>query len=625
MIGAEMEIDFDNASLTVALALAVGVLCQSLARHLRIPGIVLLLAAGVLLGPDLVGVVRPDALGETLQSLVGFAVAVILFEGGMNLNVRRLRREARSIRRLVTLGALVTLVGGAVTARLVLRWDWTPSLLFGALVIVTGPTVITPLLRRIRVNPKVATVLEAEGVLGDAIGALVAVVALEIALEIAVNPTLGNLARAPTDLFARLGVGCVLGLAGGLLISLLLHRRRIVPEGLENVFTLSQALLVYQVSGAVMHESGVVAVTVAGIVVGNRESHALEDLKEFKEQLTNLFIGMLFVLLAADIRVEEVRALGERGIWAVVALMVVVRPLNILVGTSGSGLSAREKGFLCWMAPRGIVAAAVASLFAESLERAGLPGGAELRAMVFLVIAVTVTVQGLSGGFVARLLGVARRKKEGYVILGAGDLGRAFAAALRDAGGDVVLLDSNPDACRAAQDAGFRVLHGSGLTEAILLRAGIDGKAGALAVTPNDEVNLLFARLARHTYRVDRVWVGLRKGHVSVTPEMVSKLGATVLFGRPRHLDLWALRLERGLAGVESWTAGASTDTGDLIAQLGLLPLLLGKGASRVPVDGNTRIRKGDELVVAVFEEKRPETEAWLEGAGLARVGSSES
>jgi len=615
-----MDAHLDNPSLTVALALAVGVLCQSLARHLRIPGIVLLLGAGVLLGPDLLGVVRPDTLGETLRSLVGFAVAVILFEGGMNLNMRRLRREARSIRRLVTLGALVTLVGGALTARLVLGWPWTPAVLFGALVIVTGPTVITPLLRRIRVTPKVATVLEAEGVLGDAIGALVAVVALEIAI----SPSLGNLARAPTDLFSRIGVGFGVGLAGGLLISLLLHRRRIVPEGLENVFTLSQALLVYQVSGAVMHESGVVAVTVAGIVVGNRESHALEDLKEFKEQLTSLFIGMLFVLLAADIGLEEVRALGERGVWAVAALMLIVRPLNILVGTSGSDLSPREKGFLCWMAPRGIVAAAVASLFAESLASAGLPGGPELRAMVFLVIAITVTVQGLTGGLVARLLGVARRRKEGYVILGAGDLGRAFAVALRDAGSDVVLLDSNPDACRAAQDAGLRVLHGSGLSEGILLRAGIDGKAGALAVTPNDEVNLLFARLARQVYRVDRVWVGLRKGHVSVTAEMVHKLGAAVLFGRARHLDLWALRLERGLARTESWRADAPAAPGELIEQEGLLPLLVGRAPARVPVDGATRVKKGDELVVAVFEEKRQEAEAWLEGAGWSAVRGEE-
>jgi NhaP-type Na+/H+ or K+/H+ antiporter len=592
---------------------------QSLARHLRIPGIVLLLGAGVLLGPDVLDLVRPATLGPTLHALVGFAVAVILFEGGMNLNLRRLRREARSIRGLVTVGALITAIGGALSARLVLGWDWALSALFGALVIVTGPTVITPLLRRIRVTHKVGTVLEAEGVLGDAVGAILAVVTMEVVI----SPSLVSVARGPWDLLARMGVGVVAGAVGGLAVAVFLRYRHLVPEGLENVFSLSLALLVFQASNTLMPESGIVAVVVAGLVVGNVDTHALDELRGFKEQLTVLLIGMLFVLLAADIRLSEVEALGRPGVVVVALLMLVVRPANVLAGTYRSDLAGHEKAFIAWLAPRGIVAAAVSSLFADSLETAGVEGGPALRALVFLVIAVTVTVQGLTGGLVARLLGVARRSQYGWVILGANDLGRSFAHAMRRSGEEVVLIDTNHDACKAAENEGLRVLYGSGLNESVLMRAGLDGRAGAIAVTANDEVNLLFAKLARGVFRVPKVWVALRKGHVSVTRQMVEKLGAKVLFGEPRSIELWTVRLERGLGQVERWRhepppAEAVTEPQD--SERSFLPLLILRGGRFHLVDVPLRPQRDDELAVVIFEEARAKAEAELGAAGWTPV-----
>jgi NhaP-type Na+/H+ or K+/H+ antiporter len=614
---------FDNPSLTIALALAAGMLAQSLARHLRMPGIVLLLAAGVLLGPDLLGAVRPDVLGTTLQSLVGFAVAVILFEGGMNLNLGRLRREAHSIRRLVTLGAAVTTVGGALAARYVLGWSWAISILFGTLVIVTGPTVITPLLRRIRVQPKVATVLEAEGVLGDAVGAITAVVALEVVLELTSHAPGMSVALGAWGLVARLGTGVLLGVVGGAIIAGLLRFRHVVPEGLENVFTLSLALVLFQTSDALYHESGIAAVTVAGMVVGNVRTRALDELREFKEQLTVLLIGMLFVLLAADIRIAEVRALGWPGVVTVAVLMFLVRPANVLASTWGSDLAGRERAFLCWLAPRGIVAAAVSSLFAQSLDGAGIPGGSDLRALVFLVIAVTVTLQGLSGGLVARALRVSRGGNRGFLILGAGDLGRAIARALIDGAEDVVLLDTSHTACRAAEDEGLRVLHGSGLDERVLLRAGADGRAGALAVTPNEEVNLLFARNVMDEYRVPRAWIALRKGHVSVTAAMVEEAGAHVLFGAPRSVDFWTLRLERGTARIETWVyvrpdASLETSPAGLAraSELEVLPIAVRRRDRVRLVDDRTDFRTGDRLIAAVFQERRDQAESWFREHG---------
>ena len=615
----------NDPALTIALALGAGIVVQAIARHLRIPGIVLLLGAGVLLGPDFLGIVVPDSLGSALQTLVGFAVAIILFEGGMNLDVRRLRREALAIRRLVTVGALVTMVGGTLCAKLILGWAWIPSILFGALVIVTGPTVITPLLRRLRVNHKLATVLEAEGVLVDAVGAVIAVVALEVAI----SPSGTAMALAGPDLLLRLGFGTLVGIAGGFIIAWALRIRDVVPEGLENVFALGLALVVFQLSHAFVHESGIVAVVVAGLVVGNVKTRALGDLREFKEQLTVMMIGMLFVLLAADVRIVEVLALGWAGVLTVIALMFIVRPLNVWAGTYGSDLTVREKLFLSWMGPRGIVAAAVASLFAQELSGGGMEVGQELRAMVFLVIAVTVLVQGILGGLVAKLLGVRRPSNNGYVILGANEVGLLLGRLFREAGQEVVFLDSNADKAHEAEVAGFRALFGTGFAESVLLRAELDDRAGCVAVTPNEEVNLLFARRAQEFSKIKRVWVALQRGHLSVTKRMVKHAKASVLFVEPRDIELWALRLARKTATIECWRRIPSSalipeERKELYADLRdtLLPVAVRRSGQLIPVDEQLTFRKKDELFTVVFNDQCERAHNWLHSRGWEPLGS---
>ncbi len=609
---------FQDPALTIALAAAAGMLAQTVARHIRVPGIVLLLGTGLLLGPDGLGAVRPGTLGASLHSLVGFAVAVILFEGGMNLSIDRLRREARSIRQLVTLGALVTAAGAALGARLILGWSWEISILFGTLVMVTGPTVITPLLRRIKVKEKVATVLEAEGILVDAIGAITAVVALEVVIN------QQSFTAGAWPLLSRLGSGALLGVAGGLAITALLRFERLVPEGLESALTLALVIALFQGSNALMPETGILSVIVAGIVVGNSGSRVVAELREFKEQLTVLLIGMLFVLLAADIRVAEVQSLGWAGVATVLALMFIVRPLNILAGTVGSDLTWREKGFLAWLAPRGIVAAAVSSLFAETLDQEGIAGGGELRAMVFLVIAVTVVVQGLTGGIVASWLGLRRPSNTGYVILGANGLALAVGRALRQAGEEVIFIDSNQDACDAAEEEGFRTFHGSGLEPAIQEKAELDTRAGCLGLTSNEEVNLLFARRCRKDFKVPRVWVAVRRGHVGVSQEVVQRLGGHLLFGEPEEILAWTSRMETCQAGVEPWVK-AGTASPDGLPDLDglLLPLAVQRGKRAFPMDERVTFRPGDRLYAAVVEERRQEIATGLREAGWEPASSS--
>jgi NhaP-type Na+/H+ or K+/H+ antiporter len=488
---------------------------------------------GVLLGPDVLHLIDPSTLGTGLNALVGFAVAIILFEGGLSLRLSRLRAGGPAIRQLLTVGALVTAVGGALAAKFCLLWPWRTSLLFGTLIIVTGPTVVTPLLRRLKVQQRVSNVLEAEGVLIDAIGAITAVVALDIAI----SPGGGGLLSGALEIISRLGFGSLLGLAGGALIAWVLRFEKLVPDGLENVLTLSLVIALFQVSNYMMHESGLAAVTVAGVVMGNIDSEGHDDMREFKEQLTMLLIGLLFVLLAADVRVSEVVALGWRGAATVAAVLLIVRPLNVWASTIGSGLTGKERLFMAWMGPRGIVAAAVASLFANELDRYGVEGGSELRALVFLTITASVLVSGLTGGFVARALGLGRTLNEGWIVLGAQDLPHTLAGILKKHGGGAMCIDRNPEHVRLAHLKGVDAVAGNVLEERVLFDARLHSRAGFIGLSPNEELNLKFIERAQELGGEGTFVVSLTDAEESVSAAMVHNDRATVMFGRERDLD----------------------------------------------------------------------------------------
>lgn len=606
-------------ALSVALALTLGMWAQILARHLSVPGIVLLLATGVLLGPEVLGLVQPASLGGALHILVSFAVAVILFDGALSLDLHRLRQQGLVIRRLVTLGALVTAVGGTLAARWVMGWDWRISVLFGTLVIVTGPTVINPLLRRIRVVRPVETVLGAEGIFGDAVGAITAVVALDVALQ----PPDQALSTFFKALALRWGVGLGVGFVAGRLIVRGLKSERWVPEELKNVFSLSMVVGLFQVSGALAPESGVVAVIAAGLVVGNAGGMVRRELASFKEQLTTLLIGMLFVLLAADVRLQRVLSLGWRGLVTVGLLMAVVRPLTVLLSTRGSALSWRERGFIAWLGPRGIVAAAVSSLFATRLEASGVEGGPPLRSLVFLVIAVTVVVQGLSGGWVASALGVRRTTPRGYVLLGANGLGRLVARALRASGEQVTLVDTGAEACRRAQEEGFHVIYGDGLDERTLLRAQPEGRDGFVGVTLNEGVNLLFAQKVREHDSTAYPLVALHRGHLGVKKEHAGEHNH-VLFGDERDLDVWAAWSDKGQLLLERWRLESPQVDSSMPAVGGrgeelLLPVLLVREGQLRLYDEVVRPVSEDRVDFAFSHERAGEARSWLEAHGWRR------
>lgn len=596
----------ENAPLTLAIALVAGVIVQSLARHLRIPGIVLLLLAGAALGPEALGIVHPAALGPGLELLVGFSVAIVLFEGGLNLDLGRLRREAKTIRRLITLGAAVSLVGGTLAAHYVMGWGWRVAVLFGSLITVTGPTVTLPLLRRIRVAPKVATILEAEAVLIDPIGAIVAVVALEVALATTAHAAAFGLLGIPARLFA----GASVGVFGGIGMGLLLRSERIVPAGLENIFALSFVLVLYALGNALVPESGILAATVAGVVVGNMHTRLHRELREFKEQITVLLVGLLFILLAADVRLAEVTALGWAGVATVLLVMFVIRPVGVALSARGSALTWRERAFIAWLGPRGIVAASVASLFAQSLLEQGIALGGELRALVFLVIAATVLVQGISGGPIASLLGVRRRSNTGYIVVGANPVGRALARALGDAGEEAVLVDNNAAEVQAAEREGLRVVLGSANEEGPLVRADIEGRRGFITATTNEGLNLLLARRARELFRVPRTYVTVHRVKAGIQPSHVHEAGAAVLFGGPIDVEQWMHRVRQQATLLQHWTYAGADDadalprdaSGAIVGSL--LPLVVTRRGNTAPVDDGTRIQPGDVVAMLILRDE---------------------
>ncbi len=581
-----LELAFsDDPALTVAVALAAGVLGQTAAHHLRIPGIVLLLLLGVMLGPDGLDIVRPESIGTGLPMLVELAVAVILFEGGLNLNFQRFRHEAGVIRSLITVGALVTAVGATLAVRLVEGWDWPLAILFGTLVIVTGPTVITPLLRRIVAD------------YGAAAGGL--------------------------EVFVKLGTGVLVGAIGGLVISGLLRGRTLVPEPLQNVMALALALASFEISNALQSESGIMAVVVAGMVVGNLTG-LKQELLEFKEQLTVMLVGMLFVLLAADVRLVDVQAVGWAGLLTIALLMFVVRPLCVGASTIGSDLTWREKAFLSWLSPRGIVAAAVASFFAQSMVEHGMSGGPELRALVFMVIAVTVVIQGLTGGPVASVLGVRKKQNDGYAIVGASALGRALAEILGGQGHSVVLVDRNPLEVAEAEVEDLPIVYGDATDENTLLRADVECRRGILAVTPNTAVNLLVVQSARDIVRHQvATFVALNRGSSRARLERIQGDGHHVLFGQPVDMERWNHDLLRWAAVVDRWTfAPEEEQASDSAVWLEdwassmMLALAVTRRKQTFPVDARTRARKGDVFFFCTLTEQSASVRRKLGEAG---------
>ena len=617
----------DPVLLTIVWATGVGLLAQLLAHRLRIPAIVPLLAAGVIVGPSGLDVVHPAALGSGLPVIVKLAVAIILFDGALNLRLGDLRRAIAEVRNLVTLGVIVTWTGATLAARFIAQLSWPVAIIFGAVVTVTGPTVVQPLLRRVQLPRRLKTLLEGEAILIDPVGAILAVAVVDVVLGVSGVRPIG-LFGGTWAYIGRLLIGIVVGAVGGVVLSWLLKRPRLVPGELANIVSLAGAWVVFGVAEWLLGESGITAAVVMGLALQRGAVPDERRLRRFKEQLTVLGISLIFVLLAAALPLSVLRAEGTRGLWTVAALMFVIRPVAVVLSLWRSTISRREKLFAAWIAPRGIVAASVASLFALELAEAGFVEGPRLLALTFLTIAGTVTLHGLTAAPLARLLRLQTLEGKKAIIVGGGPLGRGLAETFRRRGRPVVLIDRNAFLAARARAEGFEAVEGNALEESTLEQAGAEEAESLVAVTTNSEVNALAAHLAHDAFGIARAYPALADATRGAGPSLVHRVGGLIAFGRAVDVRVWEYDLERGSATFASHTAplawvGKSIDAVSLPEDVIAVARI--RGGSVEIVNSQQSWQRGDEVVV--MTRLSPEATRELLGAPVmaAATGGDES
>lgn len=471
--------------LTTIVVLGVG--ATWMAWRLRLPSILLLLLAGFLAGP-ITGILHPDELlGDLFFPFVSFSVALILYEGGLSLNFSEIRQDGNVVFRLITLGVLVTWAVGTITAHLLLGLDLGIALLLGAILVVTGPTVVGPLLRQVRPTGQVGSTLKWEGILIDPVGALLAVLMFEIILE-------GELHQAPLliaeGVFWKMLVGVIAGLlAAGLLIVAL--KRFWIPDHLHNGVSVMVMFVAFAGANLLQEESGLVAATLMGLVLANQNFVPVKHIVDFKENLRVMLIATLFILLAARLSLADLTGIGPMALVFLALLVFVARPLSVFLGTIRSRLNIRERVLMSWMAPRGIVAAAISSIFAFRLLESGHQDAEKLVPLTFLVIVGTVLLYGLTAKPVAAWLGLSDENPQGVLLMGAHPFGRAVARSLEAEGIKAVLIDSNWHNLSKARMDGLKTYYGNAYSEQALEDIDFHGLGHFLALTVNEDANAL--------------------------------------------------------------------------------------------------------------------------------------
>jgi NhaP-type Na+/H+ or K+/H+ antiporter len=477
----------ENILLGLTFILVLGIAASWLAWRLRLPSILVLLVFGFIAGPA-TGFINPDDIfGDLLLPIVSLSVAVLLFEGGLNLSIAELRKTGSVVFKLITVGVLITWLLGAGVAYFVLNLDLELAALLGAILVVTGPTVILPLLRHLRPSGQVGSILKWEGIVIDPIGAMLVVLVFQaiIAGGGQEAASLIAISLAKTILF-----GGVIGISGAVIIAQML-KRYWMPDFLHSVVSLALVILTFTASNYLQEDSGFLTVTIMGIVLANQKSVNVKHIIEFKENLRVLIISGLFILLTARLQLEELAKIGAGSIALLAVLILLARPISVALSTLGSKLKLRERLFISWLAPRGIVAAAVASVFAIRLADTGHTQAELLVPLTFVVIAGTVAIYGLTASPVARWLKVAEPDPQGILIVGGHSWARVIASTLEKEGYKVLMVDTNWANISAARMVGVSTFYGNILSQYTLDEIELSGIGRLVALTSDNEFNSL--------------------------------------------------------------------------------------------------------------------------------------
>ena len=487
--------------LELAGIIILGILAQWVAWKFKIPAILPLILIGLFVGPVAAEFLSEDGTkwiepvwngekglfpGDGLYYFVSLAISIILFEGGLTLKRNEIKTVGPVITKLITLGAAVTFFGGGLAAHYVFDLSWELSFLFSGLIIVTGPTVITPILRNIPLKKDVSAVLKWEGILIDPIGALVAVLVFEF---ISVGEGGGFTKTAVIEFGKILLFGTTFGFTFAHALAFIINKN-LVPHYLLNVVSLSTVLLVFVESEIFAHESGLLAVVVMGMVLGNNKLENIKELLYFKESLSVLLISILFILLAANINIEDMMLLynWKSGLLFLIVIFII-RPLAVFLSTAGSTLKTNEKIFISWVGPRGIVAAGIASLFGSKLIKSGIDGAEYLTPLVFMIVLGTVLLNATTARLFAKVVKVFLTKSEGILIIGAGKLSILIAGYLQQNNRHVVLVDSNTDNIKKAKELGLEALKEDIFSEDLTDNIELNDVGYLLCLTGNANIN----------------------------------------------------------------------------------------------------------------------------------------
>ncbi|NOL49344.1 cation:proton antiporter [Pelistega europaea] len=496
----EQLIAYLNATpaLLLAFILALGIAAQWLAWYLKQPSILFLLILGLLIGP-VSGILQPDKLlGDLLFPFISLGVAIILFEGSLTLQFHEIKQHGSVVNRLVTIGPLITIVVIAAAAHWMMNLSVQISLLLGALVCVTGPTVIAPLLKSVRPNKAIRNVLRWEGIIIDPIGAIAVVLIYQYIITGGEDSSM--------LLFGKIVLtASVLGLIGAFVLANLIIRHW-MPDYLRNVFTLAYVLLLFTLSNAIEHESGLLTVTILGVALANWPKFPRDHILEFNESLTILLISVLFIVLAARVDLNALMGVGAGGVLVLLVVMLIARPLAVFICAHNSILTLNEKLMISWIGPRGIVAAAISSLFAIKLQSYHIEGYDKLVPLVFLIIIGTVLIQGMGAKLVGSLLGVREPVNNGVLIIGSNPVALAVAESLNKEGFDVVVADSHYTNLSKIRMAGIRTYYGNPVSEDAERNLDLIGIGHLFAMSVDKELNTLSELYYKHEFGSQHIY-----------------------------------------------------------------------------------------------------------------------
>ncbi|MEM9705693.1 MAG: sodium:proton antiporter [Pseudomonadota bacterium] len=486
----------DNIVLIVTIIGVLGIGAQWLAWRYNLPAIVLMSIAGLLAGP-VFGILRPPAdvdagaapmaaiFGDFYQPMIAIAVAVILFEGGLTLNFSEIRGLMKSVRRLIIPGAPIAWALGSLVAHFVAGLSWPVAILFAGILVVTGPTVIIPLLRQSKLKSRPATLLTWEGIINDPVGALLAVLVYEVVVYDH---------GGPVSVFFSLLIASVLAVGLGVLLGILTAQAfhaGLVPEYLKQPLLLAVVLACFEIANLLQHEAGLLSVTAMGVTMANARIASINDLRLFKENIAVILVSGVFVILTANLTVETLSALNWRAVAFLVLMLFVVRPVTIFVSTWGTDLSLKEKILLGWIAPRGIVAVAVSSFFGASLVEAGYQDGAALIPLAFAMVFATVVLHGFSIGPLSKALDLSSTAKPGVLIVGATPFSTALATKLKEQDIPVTLADASWRRLKAARLTDIDTYYGEILSEVTEHHLDLNSFSTLLAISGNEAYNAL--------------------------------------------------------------------------------------------------------------------------------------